>query len=134
MKPQAFVLIGSEAAHTRCARSGIAATRLVKLEQSVANLELEVAGLARRVRDLESSSAEQNARNLELTRQVATAAADRAILANQLLAAQDQRREALSECDRLRAKIAELTAPPKVVAVAEPEDATAERFALLELD
>ena len=137
LKQERFVLIGSETAHRECAMQG-RSTRGQRLQVELAESEHRV---ARRVVALEARR-EEVAR---LTERVAVERAAKEATAKALLAAEQQRREALAECDRLRAMMAEMVAPrPDLGQIAQvaqaderpqdEQDASVARFSLLELD
>lgn len=130
---QRCVLIGTEAVHRTCATSGNP-TKLSQVTQAIAKLEVDVATLRRMAHSQQRDIKRAEADALSITSTLATARQANAVLSNTLLAAEDQRRAAMAECERLRARIAELEAPPRATVAVDVVDAAEARFGLLEFD
>jgi hypothetical protein len=141
-KAQRFVLVATEAVHRTCATSG-QPTRLLKADQAIAELRVGHAKLRRQVEELERSVAQLNrmvARSVSadvvarLRERVDAERGAKELVTVELLSVNEQRRQAMAECDRLRARIAELESPAPARSDAVEVDATELRFGLLELD
>jgi hypothetical protein len=132
-KAQRFVLVATEAVHRTCATSG-QPTRLLKAEQAIAELQLGHATLRRQVDELERSVAQLRMVARSVRERMDAERGAKELVTVELLGANEQRREAMAECERLRARIAELESPAPARSETAETDATALRFGLLELD
>lgn len=130
---QSFVLVGTEAVHRACAANG-GKTRLQKIEEQVEALGVSVAQGARQARELTITHERLTGENLSLTRQLANEREAKVDMANALLVAQDQRREAMAECSRLREELARARDVEEESPAPERADGAVVMFSLLELD